>query len=454
MAIPIVQDEDGYGRSLFWLVIGSRSWVHRRVDSLRLDADGGTRRFVSLDMTIPTFAALPERVKTVHVPLTVLSKGPKKRLSIVHGSQSVPVLGRNSNTLLVVAMLTAGLRDFIAATDSQISEGNALLQGVVGEVPAEARKAFIRYAIWSDHEFKGTAADSDLRRKVDEFNALVQLFVDNYLLIAEVGREILGVRTVLKYSLDQPLSTLRAAGLQRIRLSYEVPDFGFAGSQHVECELPPGLSIKNFTFAEFNTRQIATQVVQEGSPGAPSRMGHLVLAPGNRWNRAFVRIDVVPATPGMLSFTTAAVVSVLLLVLISALIRVFDLFVVHPEGQIPSPAGSLLLIGPAVLLSWISREHQHALVVQVTSPLRSMLYLCAATLVIMAALAGIRVTPITWNIAWLGVYAIALYVGLRFLWYISGWGIRDYCRKWALRWKKSQEGHDEPAHSSAFNASR
>lgn len=456
LATPVYQNDAEAGLKLLWLMVNSRTWVHRRVDSLRLDADGGTRRYVSVDMTPPDFAALGASEKCIHVPLAILAKGPKKRLSVSTGSTAVPVLARQMNTDLVVGMLVAGLEHFVRVTTDELAVGRHLLPKVVGADSTSARTQLASYLEWTNEVRERRTRDDEIHEKFAALNSLVRQFADNYLLVGVLDKELLSTRTIVKYALHQPLPELKAAGMKQVRFKYEVPDYGFAASQHVEVELPPGLTIKALELAEFGAGSVTTQVAKDptaandATPSKPvGRLGHVVLNPLDRSYSGIVRVDVLPASPGLFTFVRAAVVAVVAVICISLAFRMWSENMLLGGPPIPSPSASILLIGPALLFSWISRKHEHELVVEIASPLRRVLYLCAGVLVIMAGLAAIPVRPLAWDVAWIAAYLVtAAAVGI-FFWYAKGWGIRDKCRQLWLRWFKPKEGqHGAPPTNS------
>lgn len=99
------------GLSLLYLLSDTRSWVHRRIDSVRLSSEGATRRHVSLDVTIPVQGAIyASNGERLIVPVSWMPKGPATRLDATRDGSGLVVLGKNEHTELIVRMLTSALR--------------------------------------------------------------------------------------------------------------------------------------------------------------------------------------------------------------------------------------------------------------------------------------------------------------------------------------------------------
>lgn len=87
-ALPVTPTEIGSqsieeasdGQKLVSLLIDSQSWVHRRVDALRLGADGTTRLHMSLDVTVPTDRVLKRPGEQMAVPLAFMEKAAIRQL--------------------------------------------------------------------------------------------------------------------------------------------------------------------------------------------------------------------------------------------------------------------------------------------------------------------------------------------------------------------------------------
>lgn len=404
-------DRDLAGLQLLLLLINSRSWAHRRVDALRLDLEGTTRRFISVDITIPEDLAIPaDSRKRIVVPLGVMRKGAIQRLDARQDSRGLAVLGRADNSRRAVRMLLAAVAG-LPRTEKALGQQDAeLMERLVGSDSASAGANLEAYAIWKARTLEiQKFTDRDQRRLI-AVDVLINRLVTHYIFLVEIDSDNIGVRTTVKYSLDQEMPLFMKRGYP-IRFHFKLPDFGFAESQHMEVEVPNGLCLTSFDFVAFDERHIVRQVASE-PPLPGSRIAHAVLNPlrsdlrGEVWTRA------IPSREGIYKFANWAVAITTLLVIATGAARMFDRELLRPETTIPSPAASIVLIAPALLLSWMSRRPEHPLVIRLLAPLRSIVLACASILVAMAILAAVPVSVETWNVVWILIYLATLWTAL------------------------------------------
>ncbi|MET3904410.1 hypothetical protein [Paenarthrobacter sp. 4246] len=398
------------GTSLLGLMLQSQTWVHRRVDALRLDAEGTTRRHVSIDITAPSGFMISGSEDRFIIPIAILEKGTKRKLDATHAGKSISVLGRQDNGSLAVEMLTTSLIHLLPLQEEDVKEAKAVISKVVFSRPkAEAESALIEYLNWIAVRKDGAKSP----KMLEVTNSMVQQLAHNFLFLVELDSDLLDTRTTVKYALNQEAPEVHKRGFKRVRFDYPVPDFGFAASQHLEVEVPEGLVVSRLELTETGPSESDSKSDIDANPNG-HRLGHVALSPSQRFftGRAFV--DVVPTTQGLFFFTKLAVACIVLLFISAQLVRVFNGYILGPKAEIPSPSASILLIGPALLFSWMSRTQEHNLVVQILSPLRRVLGRCALALLGTAVLAAIPVTPLVWCLGWviIGAFTISALWGL------------------------------------------
>lgn len=379
----------------------TQSWVHRRVDSLRLDAKGGTRRHVSLDVTLPREAVVPAQSrKRVVVPMGWMPKGPMTRLDTSQNGAGLVVLGKIENSALAFEMLRAALGHLPNqrnATDRDFAAFKALVEADDLVDRVRAREEF--FTVVGELVDEKTLPE-DQRWRFALFQNYVNLLEDNFLLLVELDEELIEIRSTLKFSIDvQPDFKPQ----RPLWFHWPVPDFRHAASQHVEIELPRGLEVKEMRFVAFDTAGEKTQQITEHPVGSGTTV-HGVLKPSGRDVKANLGVRAEPVRQGLYMFTRVAVLTTVLLVILSAGLRQLDGFLLK-DVDLPSPASSIILIAPALLLSWMSREREHEALFMMLEPLRRILFLCAGIFVTMAGLAAIPVSVPVWHTAWWAIYA-------------------------------------------------
>lgn len=403
-----VREDQKNGLALMYLLTTTPHWVHRRVDALRLDAKGSTRRYVSVDVTVPPVAALPAASRNrIIVPLGWMHKGPITRLDAKQDGNGLAVLSKVENTAWAFEMLKAALSS-VPRRREVTHEDHACLMTLLTSDAETDQTALEAYVSMRDSLVDEAAFNEESRRRIVLLDGFAKLLVDNYLFLVELDKDLAGIRTTLKYSLDVP-SVLTRSG--PIRLHWPVPDFRFAASQHVEVDLPQGLRVQKMQFAAFNVDNTSTQMHEE-MPTGDSGSVHGVLRPDDGDVKADLIVRAQPVRQGLYTFTQGAVAITAALVLASILARIFDAALLN-DAVIPSPAASIILIAPALLLSWMSRELEHDLLSKLLSPMRRILILCAGVVLLMAGLAAVPVSVGLWHCLWgvvyLGMLGIVIY---------------------------------------------
>lgn len=215
-ALPVTPTEIGSqsieeasdGQKLVSLLIDSQSWVHRRVDALRLGADGTTRLHMSLDVTVPTDRVLKRPGEQMAVPLAFMEKAAIRQLD---------------------------------------------------------------------------TEDSSLGKQ--------------FLFVVQVADGLVGRRVILKYSVDLDAPRISLDPTKRAIFALEVPDFGFAASQHMEVELPEGVVLERPILEEatFQGTLHYRQVDDTPKRWSQRTVGHVAMRPTSR--RSAAELWVVAAEP-------------------------------------------------------------------------------------------------------------------------------------------------------------
>lgn len=428
------------------LLFESHNWVHRRVDALRLGSGGTTRRHVSLDFTLDAENAIVGSKGTVVVPVAVLQKVPLRGFDITCNGKPLSVLGTSDSAPVTLAMLEGTVPEEIGLSLESRKELSALIreavyfqplrlagngaegllqyedEGQPGHLDPEPSRTWIdgwdaadvvtdRMKEWFAKQTGLVDGQTDVLAKR---MATIERFIRSFVLLAEIDEICVSRRTVVKYALDQDFPERRSILWREIPFIQIVPDFGFARSQHIEFEVPAGLVVNSLELVPFDSNNRNAGLVQL-SRGEQSRAAHVYAAPEDRFQDAVFLADVAPAAQGLLTFVTGAVAVVLALAVMSVPIRMAEPPIIDTAKLLPSPAASLLLIGPALLLSWMAKEPEHRLSAAVLFPLRAMLILDAVALLLMAGLAAVPTVAWIWSATWWVIYAL---VALSTVWLI------------------------------------
>lgn len=402
------------------LLLGSHRWVHRRVDTLELGAEGETRRSVSLDLTVPEALGIAGSKGRIRVPLAMVPKATLRTFDTQDpDGHPMAALGTADNSGLALDFLNQLAPDWIMSSANLRIRCLRHLQSLVNSDAENAGVAEKEFAAWVTLALEGRKKLSEPELEdLQVFRAFAIRLARSFLLIVEIDRDLAGTRVVLKYSHDQAAPEARG-GTKTARFKYEVPDFGFAASQHVEVRVPSGLAVRSVLMVELAPDEETALATYRDAPGRERSVGHSALSPTTRFNSAVCRANVAPSRQGIYTFTKWAVGIVGLVVAAALAVKLHvvpDLFhqqVLTAEAKIPSQSASILLVGPALMLSWLSRNREHDLTVMLLGPLRKILMLCSLTLLLIAVAAAIPMAPLFWHVLWV---LVVLVWGAGFLW--------------------------------------
>jgi hypothetical protein len=371
-------------------------------------------------VTVPTDRVISGSRGQMVVLLGVLAKESQQRLDASYDGKPIPILGRSENTNLVAAMLAAVKPAAFHRFRLDIKRQEELFRKIAACDPAEAEVLWAEYQEWRDALISLEDASVRQIEAVEAFERTIRLMLSQYVLVAEVSADLAGRRLVMKYALDQHIETddqanpktIRRAQ-QRFQLTYaqEIRDLGFAVSHHVEVEVPVGLTVSSLSLHEYGSDDNRLEV-QRAHSRLPGRIGHANLAASSVGAAGLVLATVSVSSQGIFLFTKLAVRGLAVAVVLGFLLRLFDDFLLR-EPTIPSPAASIILVGPALLISWISRQPEHPLVAQLVQPLRQILSVVALALVLMAGLAAVPVTAFVWNVVWASIVLAAAWSWVR-----------------------------------------
>lgn len=387
------------GRKLIDLLTWSQDWMYRRVDSIRLDERGVTRRHVSIDFSLPNNLVIHESDHRILLPITFLEKGTISRLDTNKvGSKHVSVLNTAQNRMCAMSLLISAAERYLPIKIPEYELRDQIEQ-VVNFKGADHRKVQQKFAKWVRATQVGVEGGSVKSDDIELFISMATQFADKFLFVVSVDNCIVGDRSVLKFSFDQASPDDEPRGTMRTLIRQNIPDFGMAQSQHIEVRVPPELVIEYLHMYDIQGKKIYGKDLDRANGERDT--AHCSLTPSSRDAQGKWLLSVRPADQGLYSFTKTCVNILAFLFLVGSVIRIFDAPIVNWSDKVfPSPAVSIILVGPAILLSWLSRQREHAISARVQAPLRGMLVLCSAALVTLAVLASVPLRDAAWEVGW------------------------------------------------------
>ncbi|WP_156507501.1 hypothetical protein [Arthrobacter sp. OY3WO11] len=393
----VSQDPSVRGANMVDLVIGSPEWVHRRVDTLTLGTDGDTQRSISLDITLPQSLKVEASGKRVLLPLAFIRKGALRRVSTAGPSKHpFPILEKARNSEIAREMLLTMIpEDWVSGQESKVAAAVGLIvrhDGVESGNPAKQLKRLLTSITKSREE------DAE---QVQTISDLARTLQTHFLLIGELDEMHLDTRCIIKISYEHELEFDDGWDYSTV-FRYDLPDYGFAASEHVEVVVPSELTLRIVSLSE--TGGDGSSPTNEDIPTTERARGHVALPPTDRFTEASVVVEVAPSKRGIFPFAAISVAVCTAVAGLALMERFEVLTIVDRSRDIPTTAVSLLLAGPALFLSWIARTPEHEIVAKLLSPLRLCLLMCAAVFLGLGVVAAFPLTREAWDVVWLLIY--------------------------------------------------
>lgn len=342
-------------------------WAHRKVESVVLLEGDRARRRVSMDVTVPSLPWGPEAQEPpqVLVPLGTFAKDDMRQFDATDETGgSVPVLAATDNANLATAFLIALIE---AETETEIPE---------------VEKDEIRLCVESEFPTSLHVAQG-LVRRLGLDDTISQEFLERlaaeFILFALLPAEMTGRRTVVKYSYhwtvrrpmrvrdrlrDVGQRVLAGLGLRSYQLEIELGRPDNAMSLHLEVQAPAGLHCTGLTLFD----EAGVPVARDSTNGMVS---HTHASTYDAPVRGTVRFD--PDLEGIHRVVTWSAWGVAVLLLATR--WRLNLVALDPGTPV-----SLLLFGPALLLTWLVRPGENWIVSEVVGPLRAIALVLAGSL--------------------------------------------------------------------------
>ena len=189
-------------------------------------------------------------------------------------------------------------------------------------------------------------------------------------------------------------------------LEREVGNYAMAASYHFEVEAPGGIGFRWLNLYESQADGSDTQLKstdEARSPSSPEVVLRVACRPGHRFTTAVVEAGLAPPAGGLVSVAVSGALIAGACVVLGAAYSVWPDKFVDGRGVTMSPVASLLLAGPALLLSWLSRAPEHRMVARVLWPVRSLLVQTSLSLFGLAFVLAVPLAAPWKGCAWLAV---------------------------------------------------
>jgi len=258
--------------------------------------------------------------------------------------------------------------------------------------------------------FDYSGKDSQLH---DFARSFIATLADSYLILVVLDEELVGQRFIIKFAYDEEELTQQDTAtrdLNEVVFTQEVPDPGFAASQHVEVCVPDDLEIGGLWLLwgytgkfEFSHTEVAH---------SRQRIAHVSTPKIGRFATAKIVFALRPTRDGLQYFVTYSTWTVVALVIAATTALLLpDGIILEDRQTSSSSAVSLLLVAPALMFSWIARTAENLVVSRTLFPLRFLLVLLAVILLMMAGAVAVPLSLLFCRILWL-VVMVATFVSI------------------------------------------
>ncbi|MEO6531101.1 MAG: hypothetical protein ABIN10_12170 [Specibacter sp.] len=390
-------------------------------------------------MTVPKELRLTRPGGQVAVPLAFLSKSPLPRLTTADAAgKALCVLEAPVNSYYALEFLTAMVPPWVRSQPAVFAAVENVLRKLVTSPFGHSTRILeltLRQLLLNAGKGRARLSDEEAM-ELAAFQSMAKNLGSRFIFMVEMDASSMGARTILKYGVDQATPRTEKGLTKRVTFKVEVPDLGWAASLHVEVLLPSGIVLERLELEDtlLGGNKSGGLEIKARGRREQCTAGHVSLRPSTRLSSGHFWVTVVPARQGLHEFSAMAIIFVSLTVCLGWVMRSFSESILN-GATIPSNTVSLLLIGPALFISWISRTPEHEIVAKVQRPLQIALMLSAGVLLILAGLASVPVMVPVWKVAWV-VLSVFQAIALLTLLVYSTDLLRRFRRNWA-RLKKS-----------------
>lgn len=394
------------GEILRILIIGSKNWVHRKVQRYGFAVPGIVRVENILDLTLDRRLAIPGTRKRVVVPISLVAKIPLLAFeaSSPEGGP-MAMLRAEECTEYARKMMLSVLEHAKVRLIFTSSDEKPLAFIDCDEQHADANLKFFRRRI-------NTSAAT--KQGVEMVLQMARLLAYNRLLLAEFPVTSLEQRCTVAFSYSLELKARRGIGLHDFdEYQFAIDDPGFASSLHQEVMNPAELKTSSI-FIEYSEEGGKLRQTFKGG-GAVNRIAHVYARKIPRISQASLEFRLRPNSTGLLNFTWMSLVVIGILTLFMVVVRFGDTGVFLKPDWLATNSAAVVLVGPALLLSWLARTPEHAVVTRALTRLRIVNVMLAGSLLTVAAAVSIAWEYPVWNSMWIlsyVFYGIALLLSL------------------------------------------
>lgn len=399
------------GDSLRSMVIASPKWVHRRIQTIDHTTPGRILLKNSLDVTAPISAKIAGTKSRVIIPIAVLDKRVLSGWWVTDSAGSpLAVISQDRSRTLVQDMLVSFLAQFgiILSTNSAVQK--RLLSFINN---SEAIAAVAPNALLNAYpQLHGVNPEALF---IKDF---IQLLSRSWVVLVEVPEDVLGRRIIINYGYDLPSNEVRRPSIWSSTdndvYSLDVPDPGFSRSLHLQVLVPPELTIFEMSLEHGSASGEVNRAISSAARLGPiAHVQNMNFIP--RFAKAAVEFRLRPARGGISAFTRWSLFFSWALIFFSLSIWIGPTEYYLNDDWKSSISSSVILVAPAIFMSWIARAPEPGVLATALVRLRRINILLALSMLTMAGALSVAWSPVIWAVLWvlsymLGGFALAIWL--------------------------------------------
>lgn len=368
-------------------------WIERRVESLSFSNDGSTRRRISFDYVIqPEFRLLG------FVPLAVFKKTNMSMLD-VRGSddKALSILTTKDSTGLAIRLLQSGLKGKLDFKAKLLIEEIVLFKSLATVKESIERELELELELERERELLSRYGDLIDIKELSNYVTLAQVLFRTFILWVQLPADAKSnQRIITKVSYEDALPF--EGGFRPLRLRTRIHP-NWSSRFHFEVIVPPELKIhaltiksevkwKRESLSETRKKIGSNQDEERGflilaeSSGDPVQVGHIAMDGNLEIPRTQIDIDIVPSAGGIVKISFMVACATVVVFLIPSLFKFFEWGIIEKPRN--GTAAALLLLGPALLATYLAQAPEHPIVAHRMSGVRYSL-LTSGLLLMMAA---------------------------------------------------------------------
>lgn len=409
-----------------------RDWIHRRVETIQLFPQGGTRRHVSLDLNAKCIVIAGMRI----MPISTMKKKVLKSFDIRSNTgEALSVLTSEQTNQIQIAILRSGLLAPIRDDHDELLQAIVTFDRDYGRERLDADPSDEPgYNLLEEYFLLLDTTEESFAREMINW---ASLFISGFLLIVQLPNSVAsGSRTVIKFSYDEPI---RIRGIFRPRKTWVYLLTDWSKSYHLEVRTPPPIVVDELSVHRIRGLRKATSPIfrRQAYDVEGTQIAHVTISGTHPMERFVAFFYLRADTRGI---PRAAFIGIILTCL--GLNMLFSpwfprLLDARPLTNSAMFTGlgvptTILILAPSLLFAFLGKRADHDIEARIVATPRVLLFLSGIAMFVGALVKVHPVSETFWHLPVPPALPIVADVLLFFYgyWYIRGTNFIEKNGRW------------------------